>query len=435
MQAVEKYFYLSAILVILLFACKKEKDKQPPVIAITTPVENQTFVVNNAIHLTGTITDETSLTGASVSLLNDQGLPVHVTTPIQIKSLQIIVDMNYELDNNHLESGWYQLQVFASDGIHDAYATRRIYINGIPKELKKIVVTTALNSTQTNLYTADTLSNVLKPYLVFAGDHLASAANSYYQQFYHCGKNTGHFKGIKLDNNAAVVDIAPVVNPSIPYFTGFCETKDVCYISFYNKQIKGYDPSGAIVYNATTADEFYPQHLCINDHYLIAEEQNKLTTEKKLVCFYPTGTTQQSCNLEQQVITFCEKDASNVFVFGNNSGQGVIQLFDRAANNLWNPYPYPLATGSITSALKLDPDTYLIAHSNGNIYKYVYSTSSVTLYLAGYTAVQLVLDEVSSVLYVVEKNKITTLNTSVLKPIRTFNSTEAIVGLDLLYNK
>jgi hypothetical protein len=435
MQALKKYFYLSSVLVILLFACKKEKDKQPPVIAIITPVENQTFVVNKVIHLTATITDETALTGASVSLLNDQGLPVHVTLPIQIKSLQVSVDMNYELDNNHLESGWYQLQVFASDGVHDAYATQRIYINGIPKELKKIMVTTAPNSSQTNLYTADTISNVLKPYLVFSGDHLASATNSYYQQFYHCGKSSGHFRGLNLDNNAAIIDVASVITPSVPYFTGFCETKDACYISFYNKQIKGYDPSGNIIYNATAIDDFYPQHLCINDHYLIAEEQNKLTAEKKLACFYPTGTTQQSCNLDQQVIAFCEKDASNVFLFGNKSGQGVIQLFDRAANNLWTPYPYPLATGSITSALKLDPDTYLIAHSNGNIYKYVYSTSSVTLYLTGYTAVQIVLDDVSSVLYVVEKTKITALSLNTLKPLRTFNSTEAIVSLDLLYNK
>jgi hypothetical protein len=435
MQTAKKYFYLFSFFVILLLACKKEKDKQPPLIAITTPTENQIFTVNNSIHLTGTITDETALTAASVCLLNDQGLPVHVTLPIHPKSLQVTVDMNYELDNNHLESGWYQLQIFASDGIHDTYAVQRIYINGIPKELKKIFVTTALNTSQTNLYAADTISNVLKPYLVFSGDHLASAVNSYYQQFYHSGKYSGHFKGMKLDNNIVVIDVPAVITPSVPYFTGFLSTKDVCYISSYNKQIRGYDPSGALIYNANAADDFYPQHLCLNDHYLIAEEQNKITAEKKLVCFYPTGTTLQSCNLDQQVMAFCEKDASNVFVFGNKSGQGVIQLFDRVANNLVNPYPYALAAGSILSAMRVDPDTYLIAHSNGTIYKYIYSTGSVTPYLTGYNAIQLVQDDVSSVLYVVEKNKITTLDMNTLKPLRTFSSTEAIVALDLLYNK
>jgi hypothetical protein len=435
MQVVKKYFYLSGILIILLFACKKGKDDQPPLISITSPTENQVFDVNDDIHLIGTISDETALKAVAVTLLNDQGLPAHVTLPIQIKSLQMTVDVHYLLDNNHLESGWYQLQVFASDGVHDAYLVQHIYIKALPKELKKIVVSTVLNTTQTNLYNADTISNVLKPYLVFSGDHTASAVNSFYQQFYHCGKSSGHFKGIKLDNNAVVVDVAPVIMPSVPYFTGFYSTEHACYISLYNKQIKGYDPSGALIYNANVMDDFYPQHLIMNDHYLIAEAKSKLTADKNLVCFYPTGTALQSCNLHQDVIAFCEKDASNVFVFGNTSGQGVIQLFDRAANNLWNPYPYPLAAGSIVSVMKLDPDTYLIAHSNGTIYKYVYSASSVTTYLTGYTAIQLVLDDVSHTLYVVEKNKISSFEVNSLKPLRTFTSTEAIVSVDLLYNR
>jgi hypothetical protein len=435
MQAAKKYVYLSGILVILLFACKKEKDKEPPVISITTPDENQVFNVNDNVHVTGTITDETALKGASVGLINDQGQPANVTLPILIKSLKITVDLQYAINNHRLETGWYQLQLFASDGIHDVYATRQIYIKAIPKMLKKILVTTALNPTQTNVFTMDTLTNALKPYLVFPGDHSASGVNSYYQQFYHCGKNTGHFKGINLDNNAAVVDVAPVITPSVPYFTGMYTNENACYISLYNKQIRGYDPWGVQIYNANAMDDFYSQHLFMHENYLLAEEQNKLTSEKKLVCFYPTGSAQQSSNLLQDVVAFCEKDASAVFVFGNKSGQGMIQLYDRTTNNLWDPYPYTLATGTITSAMRLDPDTYLIGYSNGTIYKYVYSASSVTPYLTGYTAIQLVKDNISPVLYVVEKNKISTFDLNTLKPIRTVTSTEAIVSLDLLYNR
>jgi hypothetical protein len=435
MQVMKKCFYLSGILFIFLFACKKEKDKQAPLISFTTPVDNQVFDVNSDIHVTGTITDETAITAAAVSLLNDQGIPAHVTLPIKVKSLQIIVDMNYLLDNNHLESGMYQLQIFASDGVNDSYATKQIYIKALPRAVKKIIVSTAVNPTQTNVFSADTLTNNLKPLLVFSGDHLATGLNSTYQQIYHAGKNSGHIKGMKLDNNSMFLDVAPVITPGIPYFTGFYENENTCYVSFYNKQIKGYDHTGAIVYNAETATDFYPQHLCLNDNYLIAEEQNKLTTEKKLVSFYPTGTTLQSCNLQQDVISFCEKDASSVFVFGNKAGQGIIQLFDRAANNLWDPYPYALASGAISSVMKLDADTYLIGHSNGIIYKYVYSASSVTPYLTGYTAIQLVKDDVSPTLYIVEKNKISTFDINTLKLIRTFNSSEAIVSLNLLYNR
>ena len=46
------------------------------------------------------------------------------------------------------------------------------------------------------------------------------------------------------------------------------------------------------------------------------------------------------------------------------------QLFDRENNYLWSPYPSPLATGTILSVAQISPTVYLIAHSNGTIYKY-----------------------------------------------------------------
>ena len=85
-------------------------------------------------------------------------------------------------------------------------------------------------------------------------------------------------------------------------------------------------------------------------------------------------------------------------------------LFDRINNNLWNPYPFSLATGNLLSALKLDPDIYLLGHSNGTIYKYQYSMSSVTTFLTGYTAIKLKYDEVNNKLYVVEANKVATFD-------------------------
>ncbi len=436
MQILKKYFYLSGILAILLFACKKEKDKEPPVIVLTSPLENEVFDVNEDIHLDGTISDETAITGAAVSLLDEQGMLAHVTRPIKIKALTTDIDMDYLLDNIHLESGRYQLRVFASDGVNDSYIVRYVNIRATPKVLKKIVVTTAVNATQTNLFTVDTTSNALNANQVFSGDHLATAVNSYYQLLYHCGKFTGHLKGTTLENNSVILDVAPTIASPVPYFTDFYTSDNVNFVSFYEKQIRGYEQlSGALIYNANAMDNFYPQHLCMNGKVLIAEEQHKLTAEKKLVTFYSTGDAQQSCDLHQDVIAFCEKDDAHVFVFGNQAGQGIIQLFDRFANNLWSPYPYSLAAGSINSAVKLDANTYLIAHSNGTIYKYEYSSSSVTTYLTGYAVVQLLIDNVSNTLYVVEKNKISTFEPKTLKPLRTITSPEPILEIDLLYNR
>ncbi len=139
--------------------------------------------------------------------------------------------------------------------------------------------------------------------------------------------------------------------------------------------------------------------------------------------------------MNQDVVEFCEKDYGNVFVFGNVSGQGVIQLFDRINNHLWNPYNYSLDTGSILSAVKIDANTYLIAHSNGTIYKYEFQTSSVTSYLTGYSAIKLKYDQLNNELYVVETNQISTFDYPTAIFHHSVNSAETIVDVHLLYNR
>lgn len=434
METGRKYFYLWTILINLLFACKKEGDKSPPVIIISLPLENQTFHVDDEISIKGSISDETTLTKASITLLNEQGQSVHRAVSIDISSKELSVNTGYLLDNIHLESGIYKLCIFASDGKNDTYSNIPIYIIGIPRRLKNIFIATVSGSSKTNISIIEGDSGAIAPYTSFTGDHLKLSVNSYFQKLLHCGNATGDFVAMDLTNKKNAVYVPCVPSSSVPYFTGFYEKNNLYYISFYNEQIRGYDYTGNIVYNAMPLSGYVAKHVCLNDQHLIAEEQHKINKDLKLVCYYPTGSGEQSCTLTQEVVAFCEKDDSHVLVFGNKAGQGLIQEYDRTANNLWNPYPYALTYGLINCVLKLDSDTYLLACANGIIYKYVYSAGSVTPYLSGFTAIQLVLNEVTNALYVVEKNKINVFDV-LGKPVRTINSTEDMEEIDLLYNR
>ncbi|HET6225225.1 MAG TPA: hypothetical protein VFF27_03035 [Bacteroidia bacterium] len=428
------YFLMWSILVNLLFACKKEKsDHEPPVITISSPVENQTFQVNDDVLVKGTITDASSLARASITLLNAQRVPVHTTLPLDVSSNEIEINSSYLLDNIHLETGAYQLCIFASDGKNDAAAYVDIQIIGVPRMLKKILVASRPNTSQTKISEVDT-SGMFISYTNFPGDHLEFLVNSYFQELLHCGSFTGNFTGININNMSVVLTVSCVPSSTVPYFTGFYAMNNHYYISFYNEQIRGYDHTGNIIYNAAAMNGYVANHIFINDQHLIAEEQHKLNNDQKLVCYYPTGSIEQSCSLSQDVVSFCERDNTHVMVFGNKAGQGLIQEYDRVANNIWNSYPYSLANGMMNCAVKLDADTYLLAFSNGTICKYVYSSGSVTPYLTGYTAIQLVLDELNNTLYVVEKNKITVCNAQG-KPMRTVNSADELVALGLLYNR
>lgn len=435
MNGFKKSIYFFCVLCCSFLACKKEKDKQHPLITISTPFTDQPFNVGDGMHVTGTITDESQLTKATINLLDEQGHPVGLTLPVSITASPVNIDINYALDDIHLETGRYQVTVFASDGTNDTYAYQWIYIYAVPRTLSKILVTTTTSSLQTTLSLIDSLTGSFVPLKNFAGDHLASAVSSYFQTFYHCGNSTGHFTGMDLVTKASLFDIEPVQSPPLPFFTGFYSLDKAWYVASYNELIKGYDRLGTIIYNAKQLNGYYAQHFCMNGGELIAEEQQKTGSDKKLVCYYSTGSARQSCSITQDVVSFCEKDDRHVFIFGNKAGQGIIQLYDRNANNLWNPYPYTLAAGAITCALKLDADTYLIAHSNGTIYKYVYSASSVTTYLTGYLAIRLLKEELSNTLFVVEKNKINRFDFGGLKPLTPITSADDIVDVNFLYNR
>ncbi|MCX6297090.1 MAG: hypothetical protein NTX97_13720, partial [Bacteroidetes bacterium] len=287
---------------------------------------------------------------------------------------------------------------------------------------------------QTNLSTIDATFSSIAPFHSFSGDYLASSISNYYQQAYICGNYTGNFSGHILQYNSPRFSIAPIISAN-PYFTGYYNDDKYCYVSRYDGNIKGYDYNGSVFYGANALSGYYAQHLCFNDGYLIAEEIDALSSAKKLVTYYPTGSVENNCVLTQDVVQFCEKDISNEFVFGNIAGQAVIQLFDRCTNNLWSPYSFSLASGSLLSALKIDSDTYLLGHSNGTIYKYQYSIGSVTAYLTGYTAVKMKYDDVNNKLYVVEANRVSSFDYGTTVLSNSVNSLENILDIHLLYNR
>lgn len=428
------YFYLVLLSISIFFSCKKDVDERGPEITFNTPFENQTFNVNSYVTVNATVTDNVKISAVSVSLLDASQNFAHITVPASVASPSMTLNMHYLLDNIHLETGFYYIKISASDGENDSQKFQKIYLIAVPKALKQIYVVSNTGSSQTNLSTLDTAFSAISPYHSFGGDYLASSVSSYYQQAYMCGNYTGNFTGHVLEFNSPKFTVAPFVS-SNPYFTGYLYTDRDSYVAKYDGTIKGYNYTGGIFYGANTLSGYYAQKMCFNDGYMIAEIKEVFTGTKKLVTYFPTGIAEKNKALNQDVVEFCEMDNANVFLFGNVAGQATIELFDRINNNIWSPYPFALASGSLLSALKIDSDTYLLGHSNGTIYKYQYSLSSITTYLTGYTAVKLKFDDVQNRLYVIEANKITSFNFPTLSMAHTITSTENILDVHLLYNR
>ncbi|OFY83908.1 MAG: hypothetical protein A3F72_07885 [Bacteroidetes bacterium RIFCSPLOWO2_12_FULL_35_15] len=436
MRIVKKIVSLFCLIYItFFFSCKKKEDDNfGPAVTISSPAENQSYNVFDVIQVNASVRDETQITSLSVSL-EDANYNVAIPAlSIPVSSPSMTINTQYALDNIHLESGFYYLLITASDGKNDSHTYQKIYLTAIPKVRKNIYVVTAVNNSQTHLSYIDSTFTSIVPSINFSGDFIGSSISSYFQMGYMCGNYTGNFTGINLNDNSLQFNIAASTS-SNPCFTGYYADGKNIYVARYDGFIKGVDYSGNSIFIANSKSGFYTQKLCFNNGYLIAEEKDKTSATKKIVTHYSTGVAFQECFVTQDVVMFCEKDLQNIFVFGNSSGQGVIQLFDRTNNNLWNPYNYTLPPGSILSAVKIDENTYLIGHSNGTIYKYEYLNSSLTTYLTGYTAIQLKYDDVTNEVCVAETNRVSTFYYSTATLNKSINSAETVLDINLLFNR
>lgn len=436
MHSFKASLYITFLFAVLFsFSCRKtETDELGPVVLFNTPTENQSFNVYDNITINATVSDETAISLVSVSLVNAQYIPVLSAIALPVSSPSMTINKQLYIDNIHITTGTYHLLVTASDGINESRSYQKIHIVEVPRVLKSIFVITSSSTATINYSTIDTAYTSVTPYHTFSGDYLASAVSSFSQQVYRCGNYTGAFEAMDLEFNTTKFSV-PAVASTSPYFTAFYSNETNCYVARYDGAILGYDNAGVVVYNSMCVPGYYVASMSYCGNQMVTVEKDKLTPITKLITYYPTGVPEKECLINQDIVAFCEKDINNLFIFGNVNGQGVIQLFDKINNNLWNPYPYILPTGAISSVVKVDENTYLLSHANGTIYKYTYSTASVTAYLSGYAAVQLKFDALNNHLIVSEANMIHVFNYTTGSVVHSIPVSETVLGVELLYNR
>lgn len=422
------------IIVMHALSCRKEKDEKGPDITFISPADNQSYMVYDHVAVKADIKDATKIVKVSVTLVDGNYIPMQESSDVPVTSPSMTANLSYQINNIHIESGLYYIMISASDGKNDSHQYRPVYITAVPRVLKKLIIAAKTSNSQTDMYEIDSVLSSKNLYHTFSGDYLGTSASSYFQQTFMCGNYSGSYTSMSLKDNSVKFTIAPFISAS-PCFTAYYSEEKNNYVARYDETVRGYNNEGGISYNAQANSGYYVTKIGMNNGVMLAEEVSKSGGPRLLVSFFSTGVAQQQKIISQNISAFCEKDGHDVFVFGNIGGQGVIQLYDRTTNNLWNPYPYSLPTGSILSAVKINEDTYLIGLSDGTIYKYQYASSSITPFLPGYTALEIKYDAPANEIYIAEQNKVSSVNLFSGALVHTINCPENIVGMDLLYNR
>jgi hypothetical protein len=223
---------------VAFLSCHKEKASTP-VIELFSPASGN-YTVGDSIHVKVHVYDEVSITGLTCSLINSDNAPVlPVQTLISGKN-EISIDILYPIDNIEIQSGFYNLMVFATNGKSDSRKFAGVYVNELPRKLKRIYFVGSNNNTSFNIYSVDSNEAPLLR-MNLPGDFAGAAISSRHEQLYVTGNFTGNFSAINTKNNSVAWSISNQAVGGAPYFTSISSDQDFTYIGYYDRKINGYN--------------------------------------------------------------------------------------------------------------------------------------------------------------------------------------------------
>ena len=420
-----------------IYSCKKDSQPDYPSVQISSPYSLAVFNVPASIQVTGHASDSKSLTSVTVYIGSSQNTPVEETLQIPITSNSMNISCSYVLNDIHLASGEYYMTITASNGTNIASAFQQIYVNAVPRKRTAIYAITR-DASGVHAWGIDSSFAASPAYsYTVPGDFSSSDANSYYQQLYIAGHDSGNVNVYSVPAATLQWTLTGSPSPS-PYFTNIYCNNDAEFVSYFNNgngYIKCYNHEGVIqaVYN--TGVNYYPVKTYLWQGLLFAEEKSISSNTENLLIFYEgSGTGYNQTSITGPIVSMYGYDNSDIFIFGNNSSGGAyLKLYNIKTNLFYSPVSLP--SGQLLSAAQVNTNTYLLSFSNGTIYKYTYNPVGIVSYISGITASTIRYDSINNEVITASGKMVSEYAYGSITPNASVTLSDSVRDLRVLYNK
>lgn len=420
-----------ALLAAVLFfiSCKKDKDNTAPQISVESPAENASYDVFENIAVKAQVTDESTLSFVSIKLLKTDLVPVLPTITLSPDGNTYALYHIYPLDDIHLSTGIYYLQIKASDGENEASAYIKLNIGEVPLQRTGVVLVSTPTGNSVDVAVMDNAYQI-NPKWTLQSDYAGSAASSYYQYLGILPAYNGDFTAFDLSNGSSMWSVSTPGN-----FEGLGFSDEVMYVCYHSGQVLGFDHNGGQVYSAYSYTNWYPEKCFGHGEMLLVQEQFVSSSTKKLSAYYKaTGeNSNRGFTMNFDIVAMGEKDADNVFLFVNENNNGRILLMETGGQSYGYWEPHTLSSGLIYAAAQVDGDNYIIAHASGLLW-YRYSNNSLTTF-AAVTAQDVEYDLVYNQVIAAVGSEIKTFAYPGGQLIGSATHTSAVRDMHILYNK
>jgi hypothetical protein len=425
------YLYTFYLLLALFFgSCTKEADKTIPEITIYSPDENQEFNVYDTIKVSAKIEHQNILTSIKVVLVDEEFIPV--LPPVNKFPDQTVYNLNvdYPINDIQIEDGEYYIQIRAEDGLEFKNKYRKIHINGIPRELEKIIVIVQKSSMKLGIMAID-MQNNLSVLFDVEGDYADSETDSKNRLLYLAGMNQINIVARNLDTYETLWQ--KELMPPLPAHSPGCLCFDeILYASYDSYFIYGYRYNGLLIFNAIVEEKKSPSRIAKINDFLLADLQSKSGGITYLATYYiVTGAEKQRIATSYKVVDYFGSIENNVLIFANENDAGIIKQYDPFQNTQTTIKNVP---GKIICSVKLTESDYVIG-TEDKILLFNLNQSVFTNTLPGTIALRLKFDPLNQKIYVVGLNRIDIVNYPVMQIQNTITLEESILNLHLFYNK
>lgn len=429
------FFFLLGI-----YSCTKDPPPDYPSVQITSPYSLAVFNVPGSIQVTGHVSDSKTLSSVTVYIANSQNIPVEQTVQIPVTSDNMNVSCSYALNDIHMPGGEYYMTITASNGTNIASAFQQIYVNALPVKRTAVYAITR-NAAGVHVWGIDSAFQVSPAFsYTVPGDYSSSGINSYYQQLYIAGHDSGNVNVYSVPAATSEWNISGDASPS-PYFTNVYCNNDAEFISYYNTvngYVKCYNHEGAFqgIYNSAAG--YYPVKTYLFSGWLFEEEKSISSPVENLVILYEiTGGGYNQTALRGPVTAMYDYDNNDIFIFGNNSSGGAyIKLYNIPGNTFYSPALSLGSYGQLLSAAQVNTNNYLLSFGNGGVYQYTYNPVGIVSYITGITASTVRYDSINNEVITASGNTVNEYAYNSLPVlVSSVTISDSVRDVQVLYNK
>lgn len=364
---------LALLMAVLAPACKKDADGTPPVVEILSIGAGSPITVPQDVMVTVRVSDDRSVEGLTVQLLNAVGQAIAPVVSHAIGSASATVEVAVAVHDERIPTGTFTLLARATDGANDGRAFADVAVTAAPLRFRGLY---ALGSggASTPVYRLDSLMT-LSTLFVLPHDAANGALDTYESLLFVGGRVNGPVSAVDLNTGTTRWQIPNENTGSLPWFHSLAFDRDRrwLWVTSEDGRIRAFTTAGIQQVGAQATEGTRPQAIGIVDDRIVnAQTDITLGTRSLAVYWATSGALFNTHLVDHEVIGLHALDGQ-IMDLGNAADGATVHLEAPDGTGAWEPVV--LAGAAFLDACPTTAGEFLLATSEG-IHRYGGGTSA-----------------------------------------------------------